>query len=74
MAIRKGSLSGILSELDEGLAQLLLEDYQLGSRRDHCSRSDFAAGYAALARRIRSGDLEILDLLRPTSLTTTSGL
>jgi hypothetical protein len=74
MAIRKGSLDGLLREVDEGLAQLLLEDYAISARRDHCSRGDFAAGYVALARRIRSGDLEVLNILKPQPLTTTSGL
>ena len=56
MAVRKGSLSGELATLDPELVALLLADYKLAKRRAHCSRADFAAGYAALARRLRSRD------------------
>lgn len=53
MSIRTGSLSSDLLAEDPELVALLLEDYQTGKRRDHCSRQDFAAGWLALARRLK---------------------
>ena len=38
---------------DPELVALLLEDYQVARRREHCSRADFAAGWLALARRMK---------------------
>jgi len=50
MAIRMGSLKGI-EELDTLEVAALLEDYATSSRRDHCSRQDFAAGWRAAKLR-----------------------
>jgi hypothetical protein len=73
MVLRRGSLRGALAELDEATRSLLLEDYALARRRDHCSRSDFAAGWLALARRIRLDDGETQRLIFPKTLTPTAG-
>lgn len=53
MSIRTGSLSRELLAEDPELVALLLEDYQVAKRREHCSRQDFAAGWLALARRMK---------------------
>ena len=53
MSIRTGSLPSALLAEDPELIALLLEDYQVAKRRDHCSRADFAAGWLALARRMK---------------------
>jgi hypothetical protein len=55
MPIRTGSLSKELLAEDPALVALLLEDYQVAKRREHCSRADFAAGWLALARRMKLG-------------------
>lgn len=55
MPIRTGSLSRELLAEDPELVALLLEDYQVARRREHCSRVDFAAGWLALARRMKLG-------------------
>jgi hypothetical protein len=55
MPIRTGSLSKELLAEDPALVALLLEDYQVARRREHCSRADFAAGWLALARRMKLG-------------------
>jgi hypothetical protein len=53
MSIRTGSLTRELLTEDPELVALLLEDYQVGKRREHCSRADFAAGWLALAKRMK---------------------
>jgi len=50
MSIRSGSLRG-LEELDGAEVAALLEDYATSSRREHCSRQDFAAGWRAAKLR-----------------------
>lgn len=54
MSVRTGSLSGELESVETTVLELLLEDYKLSSRRDHCSRQDFAAGWLALFRRLKA--------------------
>lgn len=54
--IRTGSLTRELLTEDPELVALLLDDYQHGGRREHCSRADFAAGWLALAKRMRLGE------------------
>jgi hypothetical protein len=54
MSVRNGSLSGRLGSVETSILELLLEDYKLAARRDHCSRQDFAAGWLALLSRLRS--------------------
>jgi hypothetical protein len=53
--IRTGSLTRELLAEDPELVALLLDDYQHGGRREHCSRADFAAGWLALAKRMQLG-------------------
>jgi hypothetical protein len=53
VSIRTGSLSRELLSEDPELVAWLLEDYQSARRREHCSRADFAAGWLALARRLK---------------------
>ena len=53
MSIRTGSLTRELLAEDPELVALLLEDYQDAKRREHCSRADFAAGWLALAKRMK---------------------
>jgi hypothetical protein len=66
MSVRTGSLSGELETVETTVLELLLEDYKLSSRRDHCSRQDFAAGWLALLRRLRSTGFEVTTLLSGT--------
>jgi hypothetical protein len=54
MSVRNGSLSGRLGTVETSILELLLEDYKLAARRDHCSRQDFAAGWLALLSRLRT--------------------
>jgi hypothetical protein len=57
MAIRKGSLDGLVEQVgDLELLELALSDYEMSARREHCSRKDYVAGYVALARRLRARD------------------
>jgi len=57
MSLRIGSLKGL-----EGMESLeaaeLLEDYRTSSRREHCSRADFAAGWRAAKLRFAQASRE----------------
>jgi hypothetical protein len=66
MAMRTGSLNGSLETVETSVLELLLEDYKLASRRDHCSRQDFAAGWLALLGRLKSLGLDIGLLISAT--------
>jgi hypothetical protein len=52
MTLRVGSLGGELETVESTVLELLLEDYKLAHRREHCSRQDFAAGWLAAMRRL----------------------
>jgi hypothetical protein len=69
VVVRKGSLDGLVEQVgDRELLELALADYGVSSRREHCSRKDYVAGYVALARRIRS-DPQVLQKLLGSRLT-----
>lgn len=47
-----------MDELESLEVQALLEDYRTASRRDHCSRADFAAGWRAAKLRFEHSGFE----------------